>query len=226
MNGDPASFRLKMMNTLGSGYLAVIVCLLVTGATWSHWIARPDAAGVYTAELDRSLLSSPSIDSSGNNNVSAAPGEQMAEASTSTAPPLDAATQPPEELLQAAEEVAAQIGQTAATGSIDLAQLEFDLGEQTTASSDIRPAGGSSIEVAKAVFAGGTDIGTLTVTVDRNARLFVRGTELARILASPASNVQPPPQIASNDLVSFQRLRETGIDLRYDPIEDRIILQP
>lgn len=88
------------------------------------------------------------------------------------------------------------------------------------------PGSGRKIEVAKPVTSAGKPLGTVTVTIDENARLFMKGSDLAGILPSEFAR---HPQLANetaSGLVSFQRLRELGVDLRYDPVSDRIELVP
>lgn len=109
--------------------------------------------------------------------------------------------------------------------SLALARFDFDLGERSALTSSARPAGDGQIEVRKAVYSGGSQLGAVDITIDRNARLFVKGADLRKILGSKADGSTQAARIGPDGLVSFQRLRELGVSLRYDPIADHIVLQ-
>ncbi|MBV7266498.1 hypothetical protein [Erythrobacter ani] len=113
-----------------------------------------------------------------------------------------------------------------AIGDASLASIAFDLGEQPASAADVRPVGGDLIEVRKSLINQGTNLGSMTVTIDQNARIFVRGDELKSLLEQSELHSGMPSQLASSELVSFQQVRDAGIDIRYDPIDDQIVLHP
>ncbi|MFL0355978.1 hypothetical protein ACI5KX_05815 [Erythrobacter sp. GH1-10] len=108
--------------------------------------------------------------------------------------------------------------------NLPLSQIEFDLADPGGAAAQPSGRDGDQVRVQKPLFADGSSIGTVTVTIDENARLFVNGSDVKRLLGG----LEDPPgqlsRIAEGQPVSFQRLRQLGIDLRYVPTTDRIEL--
>ena len=112
--------------------------------------------------------------------------------------------------------------------SLAISEIDFDLADSAGVDS-VKPrssaAQGNRIKVLKPVVANGTRVGSITLTIDENSRLFMDGADLDAIL--PANKPRHPQlaRAAGSGLVSFQRLRELGVNLRYDPIADRIEVQ-
>jgi len=102
--------------------------------------------------------------------------------------------------------------------------LDFNLADFTGGNRAATPSGqDGEIEVQKTPTANGQILGTLTVTIDKYAQLHAAPGELRQILAE-TNEISGLSRVGSARLVSFARLRDTGIDLRYDPVSDVIIL--
>ena len=104
-----------------------------------------------------------------------------------------------------------------------LAGLSFNLADIAGAESRATPGEDGQIEVRKSLISNGQDLGTLTVTIDKYAQLHATPGELRGILTEP-DNLAGLNRVGNAQLVSFARLRDTGIDLRYDPVSDVIVL--
>lgn len=93
-----------------------------------------------------------------------------------------------------------------------LQDLNFDLGAG--------PEAASTIEVRKTVRLNGADVGTLNVRIDESARLYANGSQLAALL--PPESVRPAA--SADQFLSFDQLRNAGVDIRYDPTQDRLTI--
>jgi hypothetical protein len=79
-----------------------------------------------------------------------------------------------------------------------------------------------AIEVAKPVTVAGRDAGRLPIRIDGNAQVFAQGSRVAALLAAHGA---PAPDGLGDAFVSLERLRSLGIDVRYDAIRDRLVLE-
>ena len=105
-----------------------------------------------------------------------------------------------------------------------LAGVAFDLASMSGAPSAAGSDPDAPIEVRKPLFSGGVQLGSLTVMIDASSALHAAPGELQAILARSGEPGRLD-KFTSAEFVSFSRLRQSGIDLRYDPVSDRIILQ-
>lgn len=105
-----------------------------------------------------------------------------------------------------------------------LSGVDFDLASLGATDPDVRATGNGQIAVQKPVFAGNVSLGSMTVIIDRNARLYFDKSELADLLSESGRPVAAIERAGRGPSASFQELRAAGLDLRYDPVRDRIIL--
>lgn len=86
----------------------------------------------------------------------------------------------------------------------------FDLGNAQRAD--------EPIEISKAIFLNGQELGIASFSVDQGSRLRVSARDLARLLPAELHDRIKPgkPQIG------FDELRDAGLDIRYDPLADTI----
>jgi len=84
---------------------------------------------------------------------------------------------------------------------------------------------GDAIEVEKPVSVGGTEAGRIPLRIDGNAHVFALGSRLAAIIAAQ-SGEKAVPEGLEQDFVSLDRLRALGIGVRYDAINDRLVVDP
>lgn len=123
-------------------------------------------------------------------------------------------------------QLAADADGDAEAAAPDLAQIDFDLGAATASEGSRTSPSRNRVEVTKPLYFEGAELGSLTITIDQNARLFAQRSDLQTLLQSDEAAARRIGRIGADGLVSFQRLREFGVSLRYDPISDRIVLQP
>lgn len=93
-----------------------------------------------------------------------------------------------------------------------LQDVTFDLGAGANAA--------STIEVRKTVRVNGADVGALTVRIDESARLYANGSQLSALL--PPDSVKPAA--AADQFLSFDQLRSAGVNIRYDPTQDKLMI--
>ncbi|WP_298309140.1 hypothetical protein [uncultured Erythrobacter sp.] len=98
--------------------------------------------------------------------------------------------------------------------------IQFDLADFNSTSASVQ---GDQIQVKKSLMSKGDRLGSITVTIDEFARNYATPGEL-QSLPEVSKLSKSLGQLEPEALVSFSRLRELGIDLRYDPIADHIIL--
>ncbi len=91
-------------------------------------------------------------------------------------------------------------------------QLDFDL--------SAGPEDASSLEVVKDLQVAGEVLGALTVTIDENSSLYVSRDAVLAMLPERSTRVQR----LEDEYVTLSRLRDFGVDLRYDALRDRLVL--
>ena len=84
--------------------------------------------------------------------------------------------------------------------------------------------GGSAIEIRKAIRLNGADAGQARIHVGASSRLSIAREELARLLARSGQQELSESLGAGERFVSFDEMRRQGIEIRYDPITDRILV--
>ena len=109
----------------------------------------------------------------------------------------------------------------------DLGLLDSDF---RLSGSEAQPARGESdssepIRVRKTVAMGNSTIGSLPITIDSESQLSLEISDLRQLLSGQAGFTSRLQNIPESGAVSFQRLRDMGIDLRYNPTSDQVTLQ-
>ena len=82
---------------------------------------------------------------------------------------------------------------------------------------------GAFIEVKKPVIVDGVDKGKITLRISSGSTVLVNAKEAAAL----AGEILPDNESAlltETDYVSFERLRTAGVTVRYDAINDRLIM--
>ena len=75
---------------------------------------------------------------------------------------------------------------------------------------------GETVAVRLPLFRNGEQIGELDLEIDQSARIFADGAQLEHLF--------PHAQFASGRPISLADLRDRGVDLRYDPVGERILV--
>jgi len=102
--------------------------------------------------------------------------------------------------------------------------IDFDLAKPDAVSSAPTLQPGSLVAVEKSVFANGSELGSLTVQIDPAAKPYLNRAELKELLDRAGVSTARLDARGSAELLSFTNVREAGIDLRYDPVNDNIKL--
>lgn len=110
-------------------------------------------------------------------------------------------------------------------GDLGVIPSGFELTSTGSRSNSIEADNAGNIEVRKSVYLGGAAIGTIPVTIDPNAQLLLNSRDIRNLLSNQAGIGRRLNTLPEDGLVSFQRLRSSGIDLRYNPTGDRIVLR-
>lgn len=84
--------------------------------------------------------------------------------------------------------------------------------------------GGDAIVVRKSVRIGTREVGKLPIHVDSRSRLLVRPSDLRAMLEKAGQDEMLGDRASSNELRSLGDLRKDGLDLRYDPNSDSVVL--
>lgn len=110
--------------------------------------------------------------------------------------------------------VAAKPVETVKLGSHDVMKLDFDLTPPADDMSD------GLVIVRKQVVAKDRSLGSVSIAIDQASRLYLARDEVAGLLPERAAAIGGLDQ----KRVPIARLRELGVDLRYDPVSDQLIL--
>lgn len=78
----------------------------------------------------------------------------------------------------------------------------------------------ATFQVSKTVIFNERSLGQLTVRIDEGARVYVSTAEMAGLFPEGLR----PPQ-SWQEFVPLRQVRDAGIDLRYDPTADRMVLR-
>lgn len=103
--------------------------------------------------------------------------------------------------------------------------IDFDLRDMGRSRPAQTASANGTVELSKPLFAGGRQLGALPISIDGNAQVYVRKAALSGLLGGDASASGKLARLPDGDLISFRSLRDYGINLKYEPVSDRIVLQ-
>ncbi len=101
---------------------------------------------------------------------------------------------------------------TGNSGLQGIMAIEFDL--------EGGPHSTSTVATSKEVLHDGQVIGQIGIRVDNNSAIYVAREDVLRIVPSPPVEVQR----LEEDFILISSLRAAGVNLRYDPTGDRLVL--
>jgi len=81
-----------------------------------------------------------------------------------------------------------------------------------------------TINVRKPVAVAGSASGNLSIRIDGAAKIYAKRTEVASLLEGKSDKSERVKTASSEEFVSFEQLRDIGVDIRYDPSSDRIVI--
>ena len=87
---------------------------------------------------------------------------------------------------------------------------------------------GGGVGVSKTIASPKGEMAGLTIFIVGDALIEVDRAELVRALSTigATEEVQRLPQASGNGRISLDRLRQAGLDVRYDAVGDRLVLHP
>ncbi len=86
---------------------------------------------------------------------------------------------------------------------------------------DAGPGSDGSVTISKRLRRNGASLGPLKLQVDRNSGLYASRADLARMLPAKAAQIDR----LDGDFLSLSRLRQAGVNLRYDAARDELVVQ-
>ena len=102
-----------------------------------------------------------------------------------------------------------------------LIPLTFDLASPGSGGESV---GADAIVVRKSLRIRGRDVGSIIVHIDSDTRLLIDGEQLKRVLAAAGEPRNLRRSQRTDNLLTFTELRNDGVDLRYDPGSDSLVM--
>lgn len=205
------SDRVGFQDFAGFGYLAGIVAtIIVIQVAPSFADMAPDAASKQPLAGKR---------------ISSAAGADPVDSSPPPSDPLlDTATQsqqqPTEDTTAPAPSPITVDRQSAAS----FIPLDFSIPQVDPTDMAIANATEGSIKVRKLVQAGQKEIGAVDIVISRNSQLFMNIGDARRLLEGNDVGTRKLQSFPISGLISFKTMREQGVDFRYDPSRDLILV--
>lgn len=111
---------------------------------------------------------------------------------------------------------AAQFAPPPAPGRSGMLDIDFNLkgGAQSP----------RTITVRKPVAIAGAASGNLSLRIDGAARIYANKAEVATLLEGRSDKSERIRTASGEEFVSFDQLRDLGVNIRYDPSADRIVI--
>ena len=84
-----------------------------------------------------------------------------------------------------------------------------------------------AIEVTKSVKANGRDLGTIPLRIAADSTVSIKLGDLVEMFRTQMNSrnfAELDASVRANTYVSFRRLRDAGIDVRYDPVSDSVAM--
>ena len=102
--------------------------------------------------------------------------------------------------------------------------IQYSLPEPTGNADGSEKETAGSIKIRKSIVSGGKVAGTALITVDRSSRLLMESNDVRDLLKQVQANDGYLKQLPKTGLLSFQTMRSMGIDMRYNPTTDTVML--
>ena len=219
MNDAETSPRTSVTNALLTGLLGLVIIITVFSASAPGVIDLINGKTTFEKVATDTLAEVKALagsEQAPTETVAALPdAPEKSESNAALAPALPKVTK---------SQIASGVRNDDQAMSSSLIGIDFDLATQGAVSSApvIQPE--SLVAVQKSVFANGSELGSLTVQIDPAAKPYLDRAELKELLARAGVSTARLDARSSSELLSFTNVRDAGIDLRYDPIEDSITL--
>ncbi len=225
----------KLLGGIGTeglltAYLSTIVLALSIACIYPYMVGtKPQALSDHSLSQ---ATTAPHTDDSGTpSSLRGSVPSQVENRSEANAQGLtDTATEnalEPEALNAARAGVAdgAQEGDNEAANAFGLLESDFSLPGAEPRTSAVGGERSDPIRVRKTVAMGNGTIGSIPITIDSSSKLSLEAGDLRRLLSGQAGFSSRLERMPEEGIVSFERLRALGIDLRYNPTLDQVTLQ-
>jgi hypothetical protein len=111
--------------------------------------------------------------------------------------------------------------------ALSVMALDFSLSEFAGTSTRLPAPASGPLKVRKRVYAGSRLIGNLDITIAGDGELLLDAGDVAAVVGHQAGDgAKPKSQLPEQGPVSFASLRGMGVDLRYSPVDDVIVINP
>jgi hypothetical protein len=111
--------------------------------------------------------------------------------------------------------------------ALSVMALDFSLSEFAGTSTRLPAPASGPLKVRKQVYAGSRLIGNLDITIAGDGELLLDAGDVAAVVGQQAGDgATPKSKLPEQGPVSFASLRGMGVDLRYSPVDDVIVINP
>ncbi len=200
----------RQLALAAAGFAAcvAVAAVLVDNAAWH----RPEISGVPLPNFTRIDLPSTDAGAAALPDIQIA-AEELAAGAADTDVPASADASGTQALAAARSE--------RVIGPDGIIPVNFDIGTPGSAGEAVR---GDAIVVRKTVRIGTREVGSLPIHVDGRSRLLVDTADLRRMLARAGQDDTLKAGAGKDGLQTFSELRSAGVDLRYDPNSDSVVM--
>ena len=109
-------------------------------------------------------------------------------------------------------------------GGAQVIPIKYALPKESYAIGDSKLANDGSIEVTKTLVFEQKAVGSIAVRIDKGSTLFVAGGDVKNLLSDHPQFADRVGSVPHNSMVTFQKLRDYGLNFRYNPVEDQLVL--
>ena len=129
------------------------------------------------------------------------------------------------------EETIASIGSSEARPertrreALGIMAIDFTLPDAQQLVQDITITNDGMIEIEKALFYGQSQVGPIAIRIDDGAQLYLNSEQIRAVLSDNPNYARALDALPKSGFHSIQKMRDVGIDLRYNPTTDHFVLR-
>ena len=102
--------------------------------------------------------------------------------------------------------------------------ISFALPTEGSSVGDTKLTNDGSIEVTKTLVFEQKAVGSIAVRIDKRSTLFVDGGDVKSLLSDHPQFAERVGSVPDSGMVTFQKLRDFGLNFRYNPVDDQLVL--
>lgn len=111
-----------------------------------------------------------------------------------------------------------------AIGGAQVMPIRYALPNEGSAIGDSKVTNDGSIEVTKTLVFEQKAVGSIAVRIDKRSTLFVDGGDVKSLLSDHPQFSDRVGSVPDKGMVTFQKLRDFGLNFRYNPVDDQLVL--